>query len=357
MKLPDFPWDTLAPYGEKARQHPHGIIDLSQGTPVDPTPEFIQRALQESANSPSYPVTTGTPELREALLTYSRTVLGAQGDFDVLPTIGSKELVAWLPTLLESKKVLIPQIAYPTYKVGGLIASASVYEVDIDSAQWPNADLAWINTPSNPTGRVHTRDELLNAISWARNGNRVLASDECYVSFPDRDKPVSILSLTNGDNRNIIAVHSLSKRSNLAGYRGAFVVGDSSIIKTLLEIRKHAGMMVPLPVQRAMTVALKDENHVNEQAERYRLRREILRNALTEAGFTIENSGAGLYLWCTRGEKDWTSVAWLAERGILATPGSFYGQLGEQYIRVALTALDVKIREAAERITRSLAGN
>lgn len=352
MKLPDFPWDTLAPYGDRARAHPAGIIDLSQGTPVDPTPEFIQSALRESANSPSYPVTTGTPELRAALMSYSKKVLGATGEFDVLPTIGSKELVAWLPTLVEAETVLIPKIAYPTYKVGGLIAHAAVHEVEIDAALWPHADLAWINTPSNPTGRVHTVEELRAAISWARNGNGLLASDECYVSFGDTEKPQSILSLTNGDNRNILAVHSLSKRSNLAGYRGAFVVGDKTVIKKLLEIRKHAGMMVPLPVQRAMTVALSDENHVQEQAVRYQARRKILKSALEQSGFTVDFSHAGLYLWCTRNEKDWESIGWLADRGVLATPGSFYGDAGAHHIRVALTATDEKIKEAAERISR-----
>lgn len=352
MKLPDFPWDTLAPYGDRARQHPAGIIDLSQGTPVDPTPEFIQRSLQESSNSPSYPATAGTTQLREALRKYSSEILGAQGEFDVLPTIGSKELVAWLPTLLESQLVLIPEIAYPSYKVGGLIANASVKEVGIDATTWPEADLAWINTPSNPTGRIHSQSEMRSVISWARNGNRVLASDECYVPFPDSDTPFSILSLTNGDNSNIIAVHSLSKRSNFAGYRGAFIVGDTKIIKKLLEIRKHAGMMVPLPVQNAMTTALGDESHVHQQAELYRQRRRVMKAALDSIGFVTEFSGAGLYLWCTRHESDWESVSWLADRGILATPGSFYGSAGDKYIRVALTATDEKIREAAERITR-----
>jgi succinyldiaminopimelate transaminase len=245
---------------------------------------------------------------------------------------------------------LIPEIAYPSYKVGALIAGAHVHEVGIDAANWPNADLTWINTPSNPTGRVHSKTELLRTIEWARVPGRVLASDECYVPFPDTESPVSILSLTNGDNTNIIAVHSLSKRSNFAGYRGAFIVGDSLLIKKLLEIRKHAGMMVPLPVQHAMTTALGDESHVLIQAERYRARRKVLKSALEKVGFTIEFSGAGLYLWCTRNESDWESVGWLADRGILATPGSFYGTAGSRYIRVALTATDIKISEAAERI-------
>ena len=356
MKLPDFPWDALAPYGERAKAHPSGFIDLSVGTPVDPTPEFIQQKLRESSNSPSYPVTTGAPELRDALKNFVSKTLGATGDFDVLPTIGSKELVALLPTLLEAKRILIPKIAYPTYKVGGLIAGAEVVEVDVDANTWPdeNFDLAWINSPSNPTGRVHSEAELLEVISFSRKTGTVIASDECYLHMPAGDKkPVSILKLANGDNKNLLAIHSMSKRSNLAGYRAALLVGDSKLIAKVREIRKHAGMMVPQPIQRALTTALMDEAHVSEQSSRYLNRRKILQPALERAGFRIEYSDAGLYIWCSRDESAWDSIDWLAQLGILATPGSFYGNAGQNFIRVALTASDEKISEAAERILNS----
>ena len=180
-------------------------------------------------------------------------------------------------------------------------------------------------------------------------------SDECYLSFPANEKvPISILKVAAGDNKNLLAVHSMSKRSNLAGYRAGLIVGDPELIKRILEIRKHAGMMVPLPVQRAMTAALGDEEHVQVQAKRYRARRNILRPALEAAGFKIDFTEAGLYIWCTRNESDWDSVSWLADRGILATPGNFYGEAGKNHIRVALTATDEQISEAAERITKSL---
>ena len=278
--------------------------------------------------------------------------LGATGDFDVLPTIGSKELVALLPTLLGAKRILIPKIAYPTYKVGGLIAGAEVVEVDIDANTWPdeNFDLAWINSPSNPTGRVHSDAELAQVINWSRRTKTPIASDECYLPFPDSEKSRSILSIADGENKGLLAIHSLSKRSNLAGYRAAFVAGDSELISRLLEIRKHMGMMVPLPIQRAMTVALTDENHVREQAKRYQNRRALLRKALEQVGFKIEFSGAGLYLWCTRGEEDWTTVSWFADRGIVVTPGRFYGDSGSKYVRIALTATDLQIEDAAARI-------
>ena len=348
--LPDFPWDALAPYGDKARAHPGGIIDLSVGTPVDPTPEFIQAALREASNSPSYPVTAGTPELRAAIAAWAKARLGARGDFDVLPVIGSKELVAWLPTILESKKVLIPEIAYPIYHVGALIAQAQSITVPISAKSWPQADLAWMNSPSNPTGRVHSVEEINECIAWSRANDAVLISDECYLEFDHNATSTSIMALTEGNNKNILAVHSLSKRSSMAGYRAAFMVGDSALIAKIRELRKHAGMMVSLPVQKAMTVALGDDSHVAEQRARYNARRDALRPALEACGFRIEFSNAGLYIWCTRGEDAWTSIDWLAERGILATPGSFYGEKGKNHIRIAMTVTDAAIKDAVNRL-------
>ena len=351
QKLPDFPWDALAPYGAIAKKHPQGAIDLSVGTPVDPTPEFIQKAFQEASNSPSYPVTVGTPELREAITAWAKKYLGATGDFAVLPLIGSKEFVAWLPTFIEAQSVLFPDVAYPTYLVGSLLAEAKATPVSIDAVQWPQADMAWVNSPSNPTGRVHSESEFKAAIDWSRKNQSVVVSDECYLEFGDSVKPTSILNYTGGDNTNILAVFSLSKRSSMAGYRAAFIVGDPALIARILEVRKHAGMMVPLPVQVAMVAALSDESHVAEQRARYNARRATLTPALQSAGFSIENSEAGLYIWATRNENCWDSVSWLAERGVIATPGIFYGELGASHIRIAMTATDAQIAEAAARIS------
>jgi succinyldiaminopimelate transaminase len=355
-KLPDFPWDALAPYADKARAHPDGAIDLSQGTPVDPTPEFIQEVLRESANSPSYPVTVGTPDLREAISQWARTNLGVSGEFGVLPLIGSKEFVAWLPTFLQSQSVLYPAVAYPTYLVGAILGGAQATPVEIDATTWPKADLAWVNSPSNPTGRVHSEDELRAAIAWARKSGSVLVSDECYLEFGKSVTPTSILNYTDGDNTNILAVHSLSKRSNLAGYRAAFVVGDPRLIAQILEVRKHAGMMVPLPVQKAMVAALGDAEHVKVQRARYNERKDVLTPALLAAGFTVDFSDAGLYLWATRNEDCWASVDWLASLGVIATPGIFYGVDGSRHIRIAMTATDQQIRDVAERIFAAVKG-
>ena len=349
-QLPDFPWDALVPFGDKARAHPNGIIDLSQGTPVDPTPDFIQKAFRDGSNSPSYPFTAGTPELRDAIKNWATQRLGATGDFDVLPVIGSKELVAWLPTIIEATKVLIPEIAYPTYHVGALLAGAQSIPVSIDATSWPKADLAWLNSPSNPTGRVHSAEEIKTCIDWSRQNNSILISDECYLEFDHTAHSLSVLSQTGGDNKNILAVHSLSKRSSMAGYRAAFMVGDSQLIARIREIRKHAGMMVPLPVQKAMTVALSDDAHVAQQRDRYNARKDAMRPALEANGFTVEYSDSGLYLWCTRNEDAWKSVEWMANLGILVTPGSFYGQAGAQHIRVAMTATDAQIAQAVTRL-------
>ena len=336
----------MAPYGEKAKKYPGGFIDLSQGTPVDPTPTFIQQALTKASNSPSYPLTAGSSQLKDAIRAWATLNLGATGEFDVLPVIGSKEFVALLPTFLQSKTVLYPKIAYPTYLVGALITSAKAIPVEIDAKSWPTADLAWINSPSNPTGQVQSDSEILATINWARNNGSVIASDECYLSFSKEAK--SILSLTGGNNEGVLAVHSLSKRSNLAGYRAAFVIGDSKLIDQIRQIRKHAGLIVPLPVQQAMIAALSDNNHAIEQAERYEKRRIKLITALSKAGFSIEFSKAGLYIWCSKNEDCYKTVDWFANLGVLVTPGSFYGS--EKFIRIALTATDESIDLVVERI-------
>jgi len=251
--------------------------------------------------------------------------------------------------------VIIPKIAYPTYNVGAILAGAEAITVDLDTQQWPQADLAWINSPSNPTGRVHTEAELKSAIEYSRKNNTPVVSDECYLEFGDSVTPTSILNYTQGNNSNILAVLSLSKRSSMAGYRAAFVVGDSELIRKILEIRKHAGMMVALPIQHAMIAALGDSNHVSEQRARYNARRKTLSPALQSIGFTIEHSEAGLYIWCTRGEDAWKSVEALAKLGILVTPGIFYGADGSQHVRIAMTATDAAIADAAARITASQA--
>lgn len=357
IALPDFPWDRLEPYKETARSHPDGIVDLSVGTPVDATPEIVRRALAEAADAPGYPLTYGTAELREAAAGWLRRRLGVDGDpAAVLPAIGTKELVAWLPTLLGAgpgDQVVFPELAYPTYDVGARIAGATPVATDGLLALGPvRPALVWLNTPSNPTGKVLPPDHLRKVVSWARSRGVTVVSDECYIELGWDTRPMSILhpDICEGSHEGLLAVHSLSKRSNLAGYRAGFVIGDPALVKRLLEIRKHAGMMMPAPVQAAMTAALGDDSHVEEQRERYRRRRAALRQAFERHGFRIDHSEASLYLWATRDEPCWDTVAYLAKLGVSVAPGEFYGAAGGRHIRIAFTATDERVAAAVARL-------
>ncbi len=358
-RLPDFPWDTLAPHAAVARAHPGGIVDLSVGTPVDPTPAVVQEALAAAADAPGYPLTYGTPPLRDAVAAWfarRRDVTGLDPD-GVLPTIGSKELVAWLPTLLglgAGDVVVHPEVAYPTYDVGARLAGATPVASDGLTPLGPQrVRLVWLNSPSNPTGRVLPVAHLRKVVDWARERGAVVASDECYAELGwSEPAPVSLLhpDVCGGDHRGLLVLYSLSKQSSMAGYRAAFAAGDPALVRELLEVRKHAGMMVPTPVQAAMVAALGDDAHVVEQKKRYAVRREALLPALTRAGFRVDHSDAGLYLWATRDEDCWATVEQLATLGILVAPGSFYGPAGARHVRVALTATDERITAAVARL-------
>jgi succinyldiaminopimelate transaminase len=357
-RLPDFPWDLLAPYGDRARSHPDGIVDLSVGTPVDPTPLVVQEALAAAADSPGYPLVRGTPEVREAAARWVQRRLGATVEpAAVLPTVGSKELVAGLPLQMglgPQARVVVPALAYPTYAVGALAVGAEVVSADGLLELGPGrVDLVWVNSPSNPTGRVLPPEHLAKVVAWARERGTVVVSDECYVELGWTAEPVSVLhpDVSGGSHEGLLAVHSLSKRSNLAGYRAGFVTGDPGLVAELVQVRKHLGLLVPGPVQAAMVAALDDDAHVQEQRARYAARRERLLRAFAGAGFTVEHSDAGLYLWATAGEPCWETVARLADLGILVAPGDFYGPTGAQHVRIALTVTDERVDAAVRRLT------
>ena len=363
--LPDFPWDSLASAKAKAQAHRDGIVNLSVGTPVDPVADVIRDALASVSAEPGYPTTAGTSGLREAAVRALARRYGVTG-IDagaVLPAIGTKEMIAWLPALLglgSGDLVVVPELAYPTYEVGALLAGARIMRADGLNRLGPeNASLIFVNSPSNPSGRVLPVDHLRKVVAWARERDAVVVSDECYLGLTWDADAVSILDprVCDRDHSNLLAVHSLSKTSNLASYRAGFVTGDPGLVKDLLEVRKHAGMIVPLPVQAAMTTALNDDEHEGIQRERYRSRRSELRSAVEKAGFTVEHSEAGLYLWVTRGEACRDTVDWFAEHGILTAPGEFYGPSGSQHVRIALTATDERIHAAAERLARWSARN
>ena len=367
QELPDYPWDLMAPYAERARAavpfgDGSGIVDLSIGSPVDPTPDLIREALANATDAHAYPQTVGTPALREAIVDWFERRRGVHGLTvdNVLPTIGSKELVALLPFMLglgEGDIVVHPRAAYPTYAIGAAIAGATAVASD-DPAEWPEGTrLVWLNSPGNPDGRILSVEELRAAVARARELGATIASDECYAELGwdapwDAERVPSILNpRVMGQNRqNVLAVYSLSKQSNLAGYRAAFVAGCRTIVGRLVNVRKHAGLMLPAPLQAAMVTALGDDEHVRAQKERYRARRELLRPALAAAGFRIDRSEGGLYLWATEGRDAWESIGRLAELGILAGPGHFYGDFYPQHVRLSLTATDERVAAAASRL-------
>ncbi|GAB3171821.1 succinyldiaminopimelate transaminase [Myceligenerans halotolerans] len=361
-----FPWDTLDELKATARAHPGGMIDLSMGTPVDPTPPLVREALAAAADAPGYPTTAGSAQLRVSIAEWFARRRGVPGlELDqVLPTIGSKELVGLLPSLLgvgPGDVVVHPEIAYPTYAVGAAAAGATALATD-DVDAWAGRDdvrLVWVNSPANPHGRVLDAAELRRVVAAARKIGAVVVSDECYAELgwgpwaPGAGESgggvPSVLDPRVCDNSHdgLLAAYSLSKQSNLAGYRAAFVAGDGALVGQLLARRKHLGLIVPAPVQAAMVAALGDDAHVAAQRQIYGARRRSLAGALENAGLTVDHSEAGLYLWVR------AVAAWFAERGILVAPGALYGPAGEGHVRTALTATDAQIADVVLRLTNS----
>lgn len=361
--LPSYPWDEIAPIRERAAQHPDGVIDLSIGSPVDETPKVLRDALAAAAEWHAYPMTVGTSDARDAVVEWfarRRGVSGLNKD-EVLLTVGSKEFIAFAAFFLglgEGDVIVQPSLAYPTYEMGARFAGATCVSED-DPAAWPeNTKLVWLNSPGNPDGRVLGVDELRAAIARARELGAIVIGDECYAElgwgrWAEAVPSVLDPRVNGGSYEGILACSSLSKQSNVAGYRAAFVAGDGALVEQLVRARKHAGLIVPGPVQEVIAVALRDDAHVAEQRARYEARREVLVNALTAAGCVIDASEGGLYLWVTHGTSDMDTMRWLAELGIVAGPGHFYGAAGGRHVRISLTASDAEISRVAERLQGS----
>lgn len=308
-------------------------------------------------NAPGYPTAAGTPQLRQAWCRWAKRAIGADlRDNQVVPSIGSKEIVASLAAVFglnHTSVVAIPALAYPTYAVGAMICGARIVTYQTVEDIPKDADLIWVNSPSNPSGEVLDVTAMRAIVELGRSIGAPVVSDECYFELGWTAEPVSILDprVCGQSHQGVLAVHSLSKRSNLAGYRSGAVLGDETLIAAITGYRKHAGLLLPAPIQTATIAALDDDAHVHEQKERYRVRREILHTALKAAGFEMSHSQAGLYLWATRGQDCMETVNWFANKGILVAPGNFYGQAGQHHVRVALTATDERVQAAAERIT------
>ena len=363
-RLPEYPWQKLKPFQAIAEKHVGGMVDLSVGSPVDPTPKIIQDAIRDSTNAPGYPSTAGSLEFRNAVAEWFGRRRGVTLTSDqVMPTIGSKEFISFLPLMLGLGKgdvIVQPSVAYTAYVVGAALSGAEIVSED-DPAKWPKSTkLIWINSPGNPDGRVLDVDEMKACVVRARELGALLASDECYAElgwgkWADTRIP-SVLDprVCDGSYENLLAIYSLSKQSNLAGYRAAFAAGTEELIKGLVNIRMHSGLIMPAPVQRAVIAALGDEEHVAAERVVYQRRREVLLEAVKAYGFDIADSEAGLYLWATLGEDCWVTVKRMADLGILVVPGEFYEAGGSQYVRFSITATDEKISEGAARLTNAL---
>ncbi|MGA8847762.1 MAG: succinyldiaminopimelate transaminase [Nocardioides sp.] len=363
QRLPTAVQTTIAGIRERAAAA-GPVVDLSIGAPIDPTPEVVRRALGAAADSPGYPLTVGRVDLRLEVVAWLGRAHGVTGlgESQVLPVIGTKELIGSLALHLSlgpAHTIAYPRLAYPTYAVGAALVGArgvvadDVADLETLAAQGSTPSLVWINSPANPTGRVLAPEALRAILAWCREHDALLVSDECYLDLGWEEIPTSVLhpDICGANHDGLLALHSLSKRSNLAGYRIGFVTGDQAIVAELAAVRRNLGLQLPGPQQSAAIAALSDDEHVARQRERYSRRRDLLRPALETAGFTVDHSQAGLYLWATRGEPCEQSISMLADLGIVAVPGHQYGPYGAEHVRFALTAPDADVASAAQRLS------
>jgi len=374
---PPYPHDRLGPAKTVAAAAPGGMVDASVGTPVDPMPDVVLRALADAApDATGYPATIGSPRLREAAAAWVERRFGCSVMPDgVVACIGTKELVASLPRVLSLRDpsrdtVLYPAVAYPTYEMGARLAGLRAVPVPVDE-QWhldvasvEPADAAralvlWLNDPTNPTGATASSAQMITAVEWAREHGVIIASDECYAEFTfDADgEPASPVTALEAGTDGVLAVHSLSKRSNMAGLRAGFVAGDQALVGYLGEVRKHGGLMMPAPVQAATAAALDDDEHVAEQRARYARRRAIVLPALEQRGLVHDGGSSTFYLWlrdADGGRDGWAIADDLASTGLVVAPGDFYGTAGADHVRVALTLTDDQVELVAKRATADL---
>jgi succinyldiaminopimelate transaminase len=359
FRPPPYPYDRLDALREVAAGLPGGAVDLSIGTPCDPPPDAVVAALASSGAERGYPASVGTPALREAAAAW----LARRFDAHVAPAqvaacVGTKELVAGLPHWLRLRTpgrdtVLYPAISYPTYAMGATLAGCRAVPygklTEIDPGDAARALCLWVNSPANPSGELA---DLAEAAAWGRARGVPVLSDECYIEFTWEGPGRTILA---EGGEGVLAVHSLSKRSNLAGGRLGFYAGDAELVHYLAEVRKHAGFMPPGPVQAAATVALEDDAHVDEQRERYRRRLALVADALRSAGIECDLPAGAFYLWVPApGGDAWALTRDLAARGgVIVSPGEFYGPAGAGHVRIAVVQPDDRLALVADRLAAS----
>jgi succinyldiaminopimelate transaminase len=365
---PPYPYDRLRALERLADSLLGGVVDCSIGTPCDPVPEIEARAAAAALpSSMGYPASAGSAALRHAAAAWIGRRFGVAIDGEhVGACVGTKELVASLPHLLrlrnpERDTVLFPAVAYPSYEMGAILGGCRAVPVALD-AQWhldlstvSDADaeralVLWVNEPGNPTSSVGSSSHLAEVATWARERGIVTASDECYAEFAP--EPATILE---GGLGGVLAMHSLSKRSNLAGMRIGFYAGDVDLVSYLVEARKHAGLMVPAPMQAAAVAALGDDDHVAVQRNRYAERRALALDALAPLGLVHDGGPCSFYLWLRReGSADdgWEIAAELSQKaGLLVAPGDLYGPVGADHVRLALVQPRERLELAFDRLT------
>ena len=360
---PPYPYDRLDELKASGERHPGGLVDCSIGTPIDPPPASVVAALSTSEAERSYPPSIGTEAFREQVAAWSHTRFGVRIDpgSEVAAAVGTKEFVAGLPHWMKLRNpsrdtVLYPAVSYPSYEMGATLAGCRAVAVPVNE-DWSiqlesiseedakRALLMWVNTPGNPAGGL---DDLEAVAEWGRRNDVPVFSDECYCEFTWDGPPRTILST---GSEGVVSVHSLSKRSNLAGLRVGFYSGDADIVNYLREIRKHAGFMVPGPAQAAAVAALSDQDHVENQRTTYLARLERLSKIMARLGVEAPLPRGGFYLWVPAPEGDaWLFVRRLIEDlGLLASPGEFYGKAGAEYVRIAAVQGDERIALLEER--------
>ena len=372
---PPYPYERL--HGAKAKatlrfRDKGGLVDCSIGTPYDPPPAMVLEAMASSGTERGYPTSPGSPEFRRAGAGWLARRFGVtiDPDTELAACVGTKEFVATTAQFLglrspDRDTVLSPAVAYPTYAMGATLAgcrSVLVPErpgggLDLDAIDPDDAARAlalWVNSPSNPTGRL---SDLGEAATWGRTRGVPVLSDECYAEFTWDDRPRTILeSGTTG----VVAVHSLSKRSNLAGVRAGFYAGDADLVGYLLDVRRHAGFMVPGPVQAGAAAALADDAHVDVQRAAYAERLAFLATVLTQAGFPAQVPAGGFYLWVpvpSRFDDGWALCDYLAETcGMLVSPGEIYGSGGDGFVRIAVVQPMDRLALVAERLGAAMSG-
>lgn len=363
-----YDWSRIDPYRRRAEQCPDGLVDLSVGSPVDPVPRSVREALAAAADdglARGYPKTAGDGPLRQAVADWFRRCRGVDLDAlgaDLVPTVGSKEAVALMASLLHlgpGDRVVQPRVSYPTYAIGTQLAGAQVTTVDdpADTDSWvdlPGVRAIWINSPGNPSGRVIDRAGLAKIVRAARSIGATVLSDECYAlldwSGSAQASPCILESqVCGGDASGILCLYSMSKQSNMAGYRAALVAGDAQLVKAMTAYRKQAGLIVPGPVQGAMRAALEDGEAVKAQRDVYARRLHALTEALGAYGYDAVMPQGGLYIWAQARSGDcWADMAELSRLGILASPGEFYGD--GRYLRFSSTITDEQLDLALGRL-------